>query len=248
MYYHAPWLRIAYAIIAAANSVPAMKLNLPNYDCVLFVVEASFDVSPEQDVAIRAIVASTSSHVHAPDGADDDEEIVAVFGSKFVIGASNYRAVGNLSIAQRAPSHKADVWLMTHKASDTLARPPRAIKSVTTLTESTGRLLDQGTIECNATFEYSPSSGYVSSIDLPIPLINSGNPGGITHIESAEFSSRSGDSIDYRVVVSNDEERNVLAHTVNFSSVGDLSRRSLRGLLGRASALSRQLLVQEGDN
>ena len=224
-----------------------MKLNLPNYDCVLFAVEASFDVSPEQDAAIRAIAASTSSHVQAPDGVDDDEWIVAVFGSKFVIGASNYRAVGNLSIAQRVPSNKADVWLMTDKASDTLARPPRAIKSVTALTESAGRLFDQGTIECNATFEYSLSSGYVSSIDLPIPLINSGNPGGITHIESAEFSSRSGDTINYRVFVSNDKERNMLTHAVHFATVGDLSRRSLRGLLSRASALSRQLLVQEGD-
>ena len=171
-----------------------------------------------------------------------------MFGSKFVIGAANYRAVGNLSIAQRVPLNKADVRLMTHKASDTLARPPRAIKSVTTLTELAGRLFDQGTIECNATFEYSLSNGYGSGIDLPIPLINTGNPEGITHIESAEFSSRSGDTINYRVFVNNDKERNVLIHAVHFATVGDLSRRSLRGLLGRASALSRQLLVQEGDS
>ena len=229
------------------HAVAAMKLNLPNYDCVLFVVEASLDVPSEHEAAIRAVADSTSSHVHDPVSDNDDRIKVAVFGSKFVIGDVNYRAAGTLSVAQSAPLTKADVLLITQKASDTLTRPPRAIKSATALTEAAARLFDQGTVECNATFEYSLSNGYLSKIALPMPLIHSGNPGGITHIESAEFSSRSGEAIDYRVVVRYDENHNTLTHAVNFSAVSDLSRRALRGLLAKASAISRQLLVQKGE-
>jgi hypothetical protein len=156
-----------------------MKLNLPNYDCVLFVVEASLDVPSEHEAAIRAIVDSTSSHIHAPVSDDDDGLTVAVFGSKFVFGDVNYRAAGTLSVAQRGPVNKADVLLITQKASDTLTRPPRTIKSVTALTEAAERLFDRGMVECNATFEYSLSEGYVSRIALPIPLIHPARPGGL---------------------------------------------------------------------
>ena len=226
-------------------AVPAMKLNLPNYDCVRFVVEASLNVPAEHEAAIRAIVGATLSNVHAPVSDDVDGLTVAVFGSKFVFGDVNYQATGTLSVAQRGPVNKADVLLITQKASDTLTRPPRTIKSVTALTEAAERLFDRGVVECNATFEYSLSKGYVSRIVFPIPLIRPARHGGITHIEKAEFSSRSDDAIEYRVFVSNDEEHDALEHAVHFAMESDLNRRSLRGLLGKASAISRQLLVQE---
>lgn len=80
-----------------------------------------------------------------------------------------------------------------------------------------------------------------------MPLIAPVDPEGITHIESAVFSSRFGDAVRYSISVSQDADSDLIAHTVDFESTTDWSRNSMRELLSQAKSISARLLIpQEG--
>lgn len=220
-----------------------MKLNLPNYSCTRFQVRADFAVSADRYPAIRTIMEQTENHTHDSRLPGEGDTSVAIFGSKFVIGGVNHRAVGNLSATQRNDSWGLGIWVLLNKAGNDLPRPPRNLKPISVLTAAAASTFDPASVACSATFEYDTAEGHRSSIALPIPLIVSGEHEGITHIESAEFSSRDENSIRYRISVRQSANFDTIVHTVDFESTIDWSRSSIRGLLDRARTISTRLLI-----
>ena len=219
-----------------------MKLNLPNYGCIRFQIRADLAVSADRYPAVRAVMEQTENHTHdsrLPGGGDTS---VAIFGSKFVIGGVNHRAVGNLSATQRNDDWSVGIWILLNKAGNDLPRPPRGLKPISVLTAAAANTLDPASVACSATFEYDPAQGHRSRIALPIPLIAPGEHEGITHIESAEFSSRDADAVRYRISLRQSANSDTIVHTVDFESTIDWSRSSIRGLLDRARIISTRLI------
>lgn len=224
-----------------------MKLNLPNYGCIRFELEADFIAPLDFYAGIRSVMERTSTHVHAPASADDVETTVAIFGSKFVIDGVSHRAVGNLSTTTRNDGLGIGVWMLLNKVEGDLPRPPRSIKPISVLTKMAARMFDSTRVDCSAIFEHDLAGGYRSGIALPMPLIVPDHPDGITHIESAEFSRRDNDGIRYRISLRQAVDAGIIVHTVNFASEIDWSPRSIRGLLNQAGSISARLLVRTGD-
>ena len=224
-----------------------MKLNLPNYGCTRFEFRADFAVPLDRRPAICAIMEQTATHVHDPVSAGDARTTVAVFGSKFVIAGINHRAVGNLSVTPGSDNIRVGVWMLLNKVANPLSLPPRSFKPVSVLTAAAAQMFEPASVDCNATFEYDLAKGYKSKIALPMPLFASGDPEGITHIESVEFSSRNDDDIRYRIFVRQDAGSGAIVHTVDFESTVGWSRSSIRGLLDNARTISTRLVIREGD-
>lgn len=189
----------------------------------------------------------TATHVHDPVSAGDARTTVAVFGSKFVIAGINHRAVGNLSVTPGNDNIGVGVWMLLNKVDSPLSRPPRSFKPVSVLTTAAAQMFDPASVDCKATFEYDLSKGYKPKIALPMPLFVPGDPEGITHIESVEFSSRGDDAIHYRIFVRQDADSGAIVHTVDFESTMGWSRSSIRGLLDNARTISTRLVIREGD-
>lgn len=189
----------------------------------------------------------TATHVHDPVSAGDAGTTVAVFGSRFVIAGINHRAVGNLSVNPGNDNIGVGVWMLLNKVDNPLSRPPRSFKPISALTAAAAQMFDPAGVNCKATFGYDLAKGYKSRITLPMPLIAPGEPEGITHIESVEFSSRDDDAIRYRILVRQDADSGVIVHTVDFESAVDWSRSSIRSLLDNARTISTRLVVREGD-
>ena len=233
--------------VASPSGNPNMKLNLPNYGCIRFEFRADFDVPLDSYPAIHSVMKQTATHVHDSFSAGDAGTTVAVFGSKFVIAGINHRAVGNLSVTPRDDNLGVGVWMLLNKVDSSLSRPPRGFKPISVLTAALAQMFDPASVNCNATFGYDLAKGYKSKITFPMPLIIPGDPEGITHIESAEFSSRDDDDIRYRIFVRQDAASGIIVHTVDFESTVDWSRSSIRGLLDNARTISARLVVREGD-
>ena len=223
-----------------------MRLNLPNYDCIRFEFKADFEVPTGCYAAVHSVMEQTATHVHAPVSADDGGATVAIFGSRFVIAGINHRAVGNLSTTPRNDDVGIGIWMLLNKAEGNLPRPPRSIKPISILTKAAARMFAPASSDCSATFEYDLAGGYKSKIALPTPLIVPDHPDGITHLESAEFSSREDDAIRYRILLRHDTDAGTIMHTVNFESAIDWSPGSIRGLLDRARSISTRLLILTG--
>lgn len=184
----------------------------------------------------------TENDTHYSRTPGDGDTTVAIFGSKFVIGGVNHRAVGNLSATQRNADWGVGIWVLLDKAGNDLPRPPRSLKPISVLTAAAASTFDPASVACSATFEYDPAQGHRSRIALPMPLIVPGEHEGITHIESAEFSSRDRDAVRYRISVRQSANSDTIVHSVDFESTIDWSRSSIRGLLDRARTISTRLL------
>ena len=221
-----------------------MRLNLPNYECVQFEIRAEFRISSEIETTILSVIEQTSNHSHRAEEAGDYDSTVGIFGSKFVIGGIDHRAVANLSVERRGGEPWVDVWMM-NRAEEAVSRPPRDIKPVSLMVDAITRTFGAESAECSAVFEYPESGGWSSKIAFPIPLIVPAETSGITHIESGEFSQRDGDGVRYRVAVRLDAERNVIVHTVRFRNDVDWTNSSFRKSLNYAKGVSSRLLVQE---
>ncbi len=132
---------------------------------------------------------------------------------------------------------------ISYEQSDvSLSRPPRDYKPMSVLIDGAAGCLGAVAVKCHAVFEYPRSGMYESKVQLPVPLVFSDSGGGATHIEGVEFSSRDGERMDFRVLVSNSEERDVFVHIIHFDVEIELDRKGLRFLRDRSRAISQRFL------
>ena len=223
-----------------------MKLNLQNYQCVQFEIRAHIPISKHEEGALRSLVAQTSHHAHDPTEPGRSDSTVGIFGSRFVVEGTNLRSLANLGLERRDGRPWARVWMLNNLADKSLPRPPRSIRPVSLLMQAAIQSFEPTSANCSAVFEYHRLDGWESKFVLPVPMIIQDAPYGITHIESAEFSNRGDDGINFRIEVEHDEERDVIVHTVRYEHQLDWSRRSLRLALQRGRAISGQMMAREG--
>ena len=223
-----------------------MKLNLPNCQCARFEIRANFPISELDEETLQSLVAQTSHHDHDPTESGHSDSTVGIFGSRFVVEGSNLRSVANLGLERRDGRPWARVWLLNNMADESLPRPPRWIKPVSLLMRAALESFAPTSAECSGVFEYHSLDGWKSKLVLPVPMIVQDSPHGITHIESAEFSNRDDDGVNYRIEVQHNEERDAIVHTVRYEYPLDWSRRSLRLSLQHGRAISGHMMAREG--
>ena len=220
-----------------------MRLNLPRYNCVHFSLSSEFTVSPDRDADIQTLMNQT--HTHGPVG-NGERTQVAFFGSRSKVSGVTHMVVARLAKMPQDNALNYSLTITSDRASDTLSSPPKEIRPVSRLIQSASRLLGTINVSFDTTFEYDHAKGFRSKISFPIPLMVQEEAAGITHIESAEFSRRDNDDIEYKVLVSTPEGSDSFLHFVDFRSAIELNPNSIRGLLDRARAVSTRLVVQEG--
>lgn len=223
-----------------------MRLNLPNHRCIQFEIHSDFTASSEKDAGILSLMNRT----HTLDTADDEagNPASALFGSRTRTGGVTHRVQGRLTRTPRPSDLRMRLSVSSTRDSDDLSKPPREFRPVSLLVETAGRLFGPIDISCSAVFEYDQKQGYKSKISFPIPLMFQGEENGLTHIESAEFSRRDNDEIDYQVIVMNSEESDSLVHFVSLESTVVLSLTSVKGLVDRARRISTNLLIHPGES
>ena len=220
-----------------------MNLSLPKYDCILFRVSGQSRVSDDQDEQLRSLMSATHAH------ADPDLlPRVALFGSKYTTGGVASKAEGTLYRRQQGDEITCNFEITYEECDVNLSRPPRDYKSMSALIDGAASCLGVVAVQCHAVFEYPKSGKYESKVQLPVPLVFPDSGGGATHIEGVEFSLRDGERVVFRVLVSNSEDRDVIAHIIHFDVEIGLDRRGLRFLRDRSRAISERFLSTREEN
>ena len=219
-----------------------MNLNLPRFNCTYFRLNGEYPVSEDRDTGIQSLMTKTHCHYD-----DDGVPQVALFGSKFTTGGIVDRGEGALHRIGQGDNISCRLRITSERAIGELSRPPRDYRPVSDLIDSASELLGNINVRCHAIFEYARSDGYKSKVQWPIPLILPDGEG-VTHIEGAEFSRRDGDDVEYRILVTNSEERDSLIHAIHFERTLELNRDSIRDLRNRSRSISTRLLTRPKDN
>ena len=180
-------------------------------------------------------------------GGETGSILVGIYGSRFRTGGLTYSAVANLVLTAADDEFDVTILMVNELADESFPRPPRTVKPVTRLLGATAGFFPAATVECNATFRYAQADGWSSKINLPIPLVATGDSEGITHIETAVFSSRNDDGMQYRIAVNRDDDQDTIEHTVIFESGMDWTAGTFRGLLRKAQAISNRLMARQGE-
>ena len=213
-----------------------MNLTLPRYNCTHFCLTYECPMSEKIELGLRSLTETTHHHSF-----DDGSPSAVLFGSRFTTGGIVDQATGALSRTTRENSTICRLLIMYDRADATLPRPPRDYKPVSVLIDAIAELFGDIQVHCHANFQYDESLGYASGITLPIPLILP-DKRGATHIESAEFSRREGDDIEYRLLVGRSEGGDAVVHSTHFDTDVELSRNSIRGLRDKARSISARFL------
>ena len=221
-----------------------MRLNLPNYRCVQFGLFSEFTVPIDGDANIQLLMNQT--HTHDPAEGNEGGSQTALFGSRTRAGGVIHRVQGRLTKTPGLTDLSIELSVSSRRSSDNLRPPPRSFRPVSLLVRVASELFGSISVDCHAVFEYDQRLGYKSKIPFPFPLMVQGEADGITHIESAQFSRRDADDIEYQVMVVNREDSDLFVHSVNFDSTLELSLNSIRGLIDKAQSISNRLLIRAG--
>ena len=221
-----------------------MRLNLPRYHCVLFEVDSEFSVHIDMDAEIQSLMNRTHTHEPAPD--DETDTRVALFGSRSRSGGATHQIQGRLTSTRRPEDLGIVFSISSRRVSDSLGPAPTAFRPVSALVEASSQLFGSLDVRCHSVFEYEHRLGYGSKILLPAPLVLQGEIGGITHIESAQFSRRENNEIEYQVVVVNSKDSESFVHSIDFETSTELNLNSIRDLVTRARTISSGLLDRPG--
>ena len=201
-----------------------------------------FNVPLEKEADILSLMNRTHTH-----GVWDEEPRMAVFGSRTRNRDVLHRVRGRLTVTRNSTNLSVELMVSSDRVEN-LRPPPRQYRPVSLLVEASSNLFGPIEVNCNAIFEYDQKHGHRSKISFPVPLMMQEDTEGVTHIESAQFSRRDKDEIDYTIIVMDPEDSDSLMHSVTFKSTLVLSRDSVKGLVDRARLISTQLLVHEGAN
>ena len=222
-----------------------MRLNLADFNCAEFELLSEFIVPPSKNAEIEAFMRQTMVQDL---GDAENQALIARFASKSEIAGITHRYIGTLTKKQSKIEMGYALSITGNLAPDDLPPPPPDLEPVVGLVDAAAKLFGPVAVGYTAAFNYKQSQGYQSKIHFPVPLISPQGPNNITHIENALFSSRnSAGGVEYLILVESKDDTDSLAHSVNFSTVIELSHNSIRELLDRARSISTRLLIQPGD-
>ena len=215
-----------------------MNLYLPRYNCTYLSLSGECAISKEVDAKLQSIMTETHCHLY-----DDGSPQMALFGSKFTTAGIVDKVEGLLHRRRQGDSVTYYLQITNERTTGELRRPPRSYKPVSFLIDTASELLPSFSVQCRATFTYDDTDEYRSKVPMPTPLLFP-DEGGVTHVESTEFSRRDNDGIVYRIFVTNSEEEDALVHIIRFERPLELSRETIRGLRDTFRTISNKLLVQ----
>ena len=184
-----------------------MRLNLPKYQCVKFELFSDFTVPLAKDTQIDLLMDATHTHE-----LDDRTQKIALFGSKSKTGGINHIVRGRLAKTARQNDLAISLSVSSSRSHDNLSPPPRSFRPVSQLIQASATLFGSIDVSCHANFEYDLGQGHKSKISFPIPLLVPDEGTGFTHVESAQFSRRINDKVEYQVVVEQLEDPDLFIH------------------------------------
>ena len=197
---------------------------------------------------VQDFMSQTSNHPHGGNADRSRSLTVAVFGSISKMRNGRYRLRGSLAHSSDENDGIVRFAVAYDIAPDSLPPPPRAVRPVSTLVDNVSQLLGLFTLNCEAVFEYRQPDGHLSKVRFPIPLVLQDAAEGITHIESAEFSSRSGNDVRYNVAVTPNPEGDAVEHLVELNREVPLNRTAIRALFDETVSISSRLVERMGEN
>ena len=214
-----------------------MRLNLASHNCVSFRIRGQVTLPSVNGPEIQTLIDRTASY-------ENKQSVVfAFFGSRYRFMGATHQAMGRLSKSVEADdSLSIGLWLDSIAAPDDLRRPPRAIRPVSALMETSERLFGTIRITCQAEFEYDVQR-YQSKVRFPIPLIM-GDPNGATHIEEAQFSRRVDGRTEYRITISEDADS--VSHLIELEPAVRIGSKSVSRLFSYVQTISSQFVLRLG--
>ena len=217
-----------------------MRLNLPRHNCVSFSVFSEFTAPKEKDAEIQAFMERT---ITRSDEDDDGEVLAAFYGWISRAGGVAHMVSGALTKQSSNEGGGDDMSLtLVSERSEGITPPPREMRSVNDLIEAASDLFGHIEVSCSALFEYERERGFASRIHFPAPMIVQ-DDGGITHMESALFSRRDADGIQYSIAVGNTDDGSGIAHSVDFKTIVSLDQDQTRALFNNAASISSRLVT-----
>ncbi len=217
-----------------------MRLNLTRFHCVSFHLFSNFIVPSDKDLEIDSLMNQTHTHDLADEQEGDHK--TSLFGSRSKIGELTYRVQGRLTKAAHLSGLEIDLSVSSNRSFRDLSLPPKSFRPVSLLVGASSGLFGPINVSFHATFEYDQQLGYKSKVSFPIPLVMQDAANGITHIESAEFSRRDNDELEYEVMVMSPADSSVFTHIVSLDSTMELSLPAIRRLLDKTRSISAKLL------
>ena len=214
-----------------------MRLDLPRHNCVSFELQGELTPLGDSDASFQDLMELTYAQ-------RIENDTLAIFASRYVIRGTIHKVQGVIVRIEDGEESNFQVSIAVTRASSSLPRPPRTMRPVSRLLEVASDLFDKVNASCTASFEYKSSEGYRSRVVLPIVLPIEPDRSGVTHIESAQFSRRDGDSVEYRVAVLPSDDFDGFLHVVNFDDSIPLDQASIRGLLTKAGSFSNSLVTE----
>ena len=225
-----------------------MRLDLPRHNCIHFAISGEARVAVDKNDAIHSLMFQTVNYTHSSAGDDSEDTLVAIFGSRSRVRGIMYRVRATLSQRVEGSEYIYTISIEYNRASEQLRPPPRRIRPVSILIDNASQLFDIITFDCEGVFEYHQSDGYTSKFQFPLPMIFQDDSRGITHMERAEFSNRSGDDVQYTVSVFPDHEQNFVEHMVGLQRDIQINRNAIRALFGETSMISSRLVHHAGES
>ena len=219
-----------------------MRLDLLRYNCLQFSLSGEVRVTRDQVAEVHDVMSQTVQH-RLFRNEEDIEIVQASFGSRSKMRYGTYRIRALLMDSPDESGHDVSLELDYDLAAAILPPPPRRLRPVSVLIDNAFKL-GVVSVNCEALFEYAHSDGYISSVQLPIPLMLQDEAKGITHIESAQFSSRSREDVLHTVLVMPNPEKGTFGHVVEFSKDVQLNRATIRALFDEAVSISSRLVYR----
>ena len=224
-----------------------MRLDLIRHNCVHFYLTGEVEVTRAQMSEVQDFMSQTL--VQHFDSADSPNDLqVAVFGTRSKMRDGIYSILGSLARSSDENDLIVRFAMAYNIASDGFPSPPRSVRPVSVLVDNVSQLLGLFSVNCESVFEYRLSDGYNSKIQFPLPLLLPDATGGITHIESAEFSSRSDEGIRHKVSVVPHPEEDTVEHVINLDRDTPLNRTAIRTLFDENVLVSSRLVECLGEN
>lgn len=219
-----------------------MRIDLARYHCVHLHILSRFEISEEKDIEVRSFLNRTPTHSHNY----SSQRSLSSFGARSRVKGATYKVQGSLRRFSSSDRRYIQLRIISDKTTESLPRPPIEYKPVSKLMEALPDLFGPVKVTCGCTFEYGEA--HRSRIRFPMPLLVPARDNGVTHIESARFSRRTSDGLDYRISVIPDEDEDSLTHVVSFQADISLTWKSIRQLFVRARSISLGLLeTAKGD-
>ena len=224
---------------------PSLSATLATHHCVRLRVESRFFLGLEADGPLVQFM-EQASHLGSADSDSSRATRQMPIGTLLKVDEGHYAMSGRLNRSPREDAVRVALSLTVEKHRGVGVPPPRSFVPAFRVLHAAKGLFGPQDFRFTAEFEYRSDLGLQSKVPLPMMFVLP-TSAGVTHIESATFSRRTAQGVEYTVLVIPGEDDAPLIHAVSFHEVCALTRATYGRVVRKARSLSANLL-QEGGN